>query len=287
MSATSPIPTELWAKAPADVQAAVLALVQSLEQRIADLEARLRQDPSNSSRPPSSQPLHVKRQPPRTRSGRRRGGQPGHERHTRALVPPERLAGLVECRPDGCSHCGHRLHGDDPEPVRHQVAEVPEVHPEVIEYRLHRLTCPRCGVATRGRLPAGVPRGGFGPRLQSLLSVLGGVYRLSKRLIRRLAGDLLGLEISTGAVAKLQRRTAEALAQPMDRIITAVRAAPAVYVDETGWREEGAKAWLWVAAASGATAFQVHRSRGAKALESLLGEGFGEHQVIISDRFPT
>ena len=287
MSSTLPIPADLWDKAPADVQAAVLALVQSLERRIADLEARLQRDSSNSSKPPSSGPLHVKRQPPRPRSGRRRGGQPGHERHTRALVPPERLAGLVECRPGGCSRCGHHLHGDDPEPLRHQVAELPEIRPDVIEYRLHRPTCRRCGVTARGRLPAGVPRGGFGPRLQSLLSVLSGVYRLSERLIRRPAGDLLGLEISTGSVAKLQRRTAEALAQPMDQIVAAVRSATAVHVDETGRREEGAKAWLWVAAASGATAFQVDRSRGAKALESLLGEGPGERQVIISDRFPT
>jgi transposase len=287
MSGPSPLPPDLWSKTPADVQAAVLSLVQSLERRIAELEARLKRDSSNSSKPPSSEPLHVKRQPPRPRSGRRRGGQPGHPRHTRVLVPPERLAGLVECRPDGCSRCGHRLHGDDPEPARHQVAEVPEIRPDVIEYRLHRLTCPRCGVATRGRLPAGVPRGGFGPRLQSLLSVLSGVYRLSRRLVRRLAGDLLGLSISTGAVAKLQRRTAEALALPMEAIVAAVRAAPAAHVDETGWRQEGAKAWLWVAATAGATAFQIHRSRGAAALEALLGQSPGEGRVIISDRFPT
>jgi transposase len=287
MSDPSPLPPDLWSKTPADVQAAVLALVQSFERRIADLEARLKRDSSNSSKPPSSEPLHVKRQPPRPRSGRRPGGQPGHKRHARQLVPPERLAGLVECRPDGCCRCGFRLHGDDPEPVRHQVAEVPEIRPEVVEYRLHRLTCPRCGVTTRGRLPAGVPRGGFGPRLQSLLSVLGGVYRLSKRLVRRLAGDLLGLEISTGAVAKLQRRTAEALARPMEQIVAAVRSAPAVHVDETGWREEGRKAWLWVAATGGATAFQIHRSRGGKALEALLGTDPGEGRVIISDRFPT
>jgi len=287
MSLPSPLPADLWDKTPADVRAAVLALVQSFEKRIADLEARLAQDSSNSSKPPSSEPLHVKRQPPRPRTGRRPGGQFGHKRHARELVPPERLADAIDCRPGRCCRCGDHLHGDDPEPIRHQVAEVPEVRPEVIEYRLHRLTCPRCGVATRGRLPAGVPRGGFGPRLQSLLSVLGGVYRLSKRLVRRLAGDLLGLSISTGAVAKLQRRTAEALAKPMEQIVAAVRSAPAVHVDETGWRQEGAKAWLWVAATGDATAFQIHRSRGAKALEALLGPDPGEGRVIISDRFPT
>src|SRR5262249_19386793 len=109
--------------------------------------------------------------------------------------------------------------------------------------RGHRVSPPPAnlpGVRPRYPRPAAVPRDGFGPRLQSLLGALSGVYRLSRRLARRLAGDLLGLTISTGAVAELQRRTAEALARPMEEIIAAVRSAPAVHVDETGWRQERA-----------------------------------------------
>jgi transposase len=96
MSAEPPIPRELWDKTSPDVQAAVLALVQSFERRIAALEARLSQDSSNSSKPPSSDPLHVKRRAPRPPSGKARGGQRGHKRHTRELVPPERLTGVVD-----------------------------------------------------------------------------------------------------------------------------------------------------------------------------------------------
>lgn len=73
--------------------------MQSFERRIAALEARLGQDTSNSSKPPSSDLLHAKRRPPRPPSGKGRGGQRGHERHTRPQVPPERLAPAVECRP--------------------------------------------------------------------------------------------------------------------------------------------------------------------------------------------
>jgi transposase len=91
MSATPPIPEDLWARTPPDAQAAIAAVVAALERRIADLEARLGQDSSNSSRPPSSDPIHLKRRPPRKPSGRRRGGQPGHRRHTREMVPPQRL----------------------------------------------------------------------------------------------------------------------------------------------------------------------------------------------------
>ena len=257
MSSKPPLPDDLWAKTPPDVQAAVLALVQSLEQRISALEARLNQNSSNSSKPPSTGPLHIKRQPPKPTSKKRRGGQLGHKRHLRGLVPPERLTSAVEIKPRACPGCGHALDGQDPEPIRHQVAELPEIRPEVIEYRLHRLTCPGCGAVHRAKLPGDVPRGAFGPRLQAWAGLLSGAYRLSKRQVQRLFADLLGLSISTGMIAKLQRRVGEVLADPMAEIVQAVRRAEAAHVDETGWREAGKKARLWVAVTEG------HRLRGA------------------------
>lgn len=287
MSAKPPLPDDLWAKIPPDAQAAILALVASFEQRIASLEARLNRNSSNSPRPPSTDPLHAKRQPPRPASKRRRGGRPGHERHTRELVPPERLTGALEVKPQACSGCGHALDGHDPEPVRHQAAELPEIRPEVVEYRPHRLTCPGCGAAARAKLPADVPRGAFGPRLQAWAGLLSGAYRLSKRQARRPFAGLLGIPISTGMVAKLQRQAGEVLAGPMAEILGAVRQADAVHVDEAGWREAGRKAWLWAGVAAGATASGIHRSRGHDALRSLPGEGPGGDRVVISDRFPT
>jgi transposase len=287
MNAKIPLPDELWVRIPPDPQAAVLALIQTFEQRIAALEARLNQNSSNSSKPPSTEPLHAKRQPPRPSSKKPRVGQPGHKRQTPELVPVEQLTGSVEIKPDCCTGCGHTLDGHDPEPIRHQVAELPEIRPEVIEYRLHRLTCPCCGADNRAKLPQDIPRGAFGPRLQAWAGLLSGAYRLSKRQVQRLLSDLLGFSISTGMIAKLQRQAGEILAGPMAEIVDAVRKAEAVHVDETGWREAGKKAWLWVGVTAGATTFQVHRSRGHDALQALLGEDPGGDRVVISDRFPT
>jgi len=285
MSATPPLPPDLWEKTPPDVQSAVLALVQMFERRVAALEARLGQDSTNSSEPPSSDPPHVKRPPPRPPSGKRRGGQTGHARHPRELVAPERLTSVVECKPAACRGCGHDLRGDDPVPTRHQVAELPEVRPDVVEYRLHRLTCPRCGATTRGSLPAGVPRGAFGPRLQATVALLTGAYRLSQRQVRAVLADLLGLAVSTGAVSKTERHASEAVAAPVEGVDRHVRTAPAAGVDETGWREDKRRAWLWAAVTAEATAFRVDRSRGAGALHAPVGDPVGP--VVISDRFPT
>src|SRR6185437_1427118 len=112
-----------------DAQAAVTALARSFERRIAELEERLGKDSTNSSKPPSSDPPSVKRRPPAPASGRKRGGQPGHHRQSRRLVPPEQLRQVFECKPPRCRWCGDALAGDDPEPIRHQVAEVPPVTP--------------------------------------------------------------------------------------------------------------------------------------------------------------
>lgn len=262
-----------------------MALVQALERRIAALEARIGQDSTNSSRPPSTDPPHVKRPPPRSPSGRRRGGQAGHSRHERQLVAPEALTAAIECRPAACRGCGHGLRGDDPTPIRHQVAELPQVLPDVVEYRLHRLACRRCGVATRGELPPGVPRGAFGPRLQATIALLGGAYRLSKRRIRAILADLLGLSVSTGAICKAERQAAEALAAPAEEVDRHVRTAPAAGVDETGWRQGKRRAWLWAAVTDGATAFRIAGSRGADALHALVGDPVGP--VLTCDRFST
>src|SRR3954454_19754586 len=129
MTDRTPLPQELWDTIPAEAQAAVLALVRSVEQRIATLEERVNKNSTNSSEPPSSDPPSVKRRPPIPPSGKRRGGQPGHSRKVRELVPTDQLRQVIDCKPPGCRRCGHEPHGEGPQPLRHRVAEVPPVRP--------------------------------------------------------------------------------------------------------------------------------------------------------------
>jgi transposase len=235
MGATPPIPEPLWGRIPPDVQAALATAFDRMERRIAELEQRIGRNSTNSSRPPSSDPPSVKRRPPAPPSGKKRGGQPGHHRHVRPLVPPEQVRQVIECKPPQCRWCGDALAGDDPEPLRHQVAELPPVRPVVDEYRLHRLTCPRCRTSTRAKPPPGVPTGAFGPRLRAALSVLAGAYRLGKRPIRQLALDLLGLSISTGMICRLERQGAADLEAPVEGLRQYVRTAASAHIDETSW----------------------------------------------------
>jgi transposase len=282
MNDPPPIPELLWQTVLPEAQAAFRARLEGLERRIAELERRINTNSTNSSRPPSSDPPSVKRRPPSPASGERRGGQPGHRHHRRALVPPEHIRRVIECKPPACRRGGGQLHGDDPEPLRHQVAEVPPIRPAGDEYRLHRLRCPRCRASTCAALPPGVPTGAFGPRLRAILGVLAGADRLGKRPIRQLAGDLFGLSISTGMICRLERQGAAELDAPVEELRGHVRRADSGHIDETPWKQGHAKMWLWVAGAKLVTVFTIAPSRGAEVAKGMLGTA--ARKVVICDR---
>lgn len=194
---------------------------------------------------------------------------------------------VVHVKPDRCRGCRGRLKGSDPQPQRHQVVEIPPVEPEVTEYRLHSLGC-RCGLVTTAELPRGVSPGILGARLQAIVAYFTGRARMSKRLIQDALADLLGVQISLGAIKAAEQRVSAALGKPVQEATEYIREQKAVHVDETSWKEgNGGKnrkgrAWLWVAATCWVTIFQIHRRRGFDALVSLL-RGFTGY--LISDRW--
>jgi transposase len=286
MGMEPPIPKELWEQIPAAAQAALLVVLQQyqqriaqLEQRVAQLEEQLGKNSKNSSRPPSTDAPHVKRAPPKDSTGRTRGGQPGHPLHARPLLPPGHC---VPVKPETCRRCGEALQGDDPEPLRHQIIDLPVPKPDVTEYQLHRLACRCCGTVTCAQLPAGVPAGHEGPRLQATAAILTGAYRLSKRQVETMMADLYGVPLSAGEVCALEQQTSAVLAPVVEELRDFCRTQPA-NVDETGWRQERRRAWLWVAVTELATVFHIACSRGAKVLHDLLGDEY--RQVLTSDRW--
>jgi len=195
------------------------------------------------------------------------------------LLPPDEE---IPRKPSACRRCGVALTGSDPQPLRHQVIELPPIKPLVTEYQLHRLPCPRCGTSTCAPLPDGVPVGQQGPRWQATLAVLTGAYRLSKDQAETLCADLFSVPICSGTICQLEQQTTVALAPVVAELHEPIKAEHANR-DETGWREEGQRAWLWVAVTALVTVFHSARSRGAAVARSLLAPGL--HGVLTSDRY--
>jgi transposase len=248
--------------------------LRQLQQQLADATAKLNTNSSNSSLPPSSDRFRVKRRPPAPAEQPRKnsGGQPGHPRQQRLLVPADQVRQTIPCKPTTCRRCGQPLTGNDSNPLRHQVAELPVVVPDVVEYQLHRLSCPCCHTSTCGTLPPEV-KGQFGPRLEATLALLAGRYRQGLRPVVDLAAQLWGLELSTGMVSKLRQRTAQALLLPWFEVLKYVRKQH-VNIDETPWREHKKRAYLWAVVTPLAALFRIARGRTAEVAQRLLGQQY-------------
>ncbi len=128
-----------------------------------------------------------------------------------------------------------------------------------------------------------MPRRPFGPRLVAVLARLTGRYRLSRREVRQLLQDLWAVRVSLGAVVRQEQAQSAALAPVVEEARSAVQQAAVVNMDETGWRQEQARAWLWTAVTAELTVFLIDRRRGGAVVEALLGADFAG--VVGSDRW--
>jgi transposase len=262
----------------------------TLATELAQLRERIGRSSRNSSKPPSSDGPGFK--PPERRKGsdRKRGGQPGHPGSGPELLPIERVDEVVEHHPQACRRCGQLLDGVDPEPLRHQVIEIPPITPLVIEHRLHRLVCPCCSTSTCATLPADVEAARYGPRLSTLVGLLGSAFPLSISKTQELLHHL-GVVIRRAGIAGLRQRLSATLAQPMAEALAAARQQPVAYVDETGAptgnadgnNPAGRRGWQWVMVTPVATVFLQGLSRSTAAAMELLGNAFGG--IVVSDRF--
>jgi transposase len=64
-------------------------------------------------------------------------------------------------------------------------------------------------------------------------------------------------------------------------LLDAIRGSPQLHVDETGWRLDGKKSWVWALVNERLVYYHVNRSRSRKVLKDLLGSEFDG--TLISD----
>jgi hypothetical protein len=262
------------------------AQLAALAERIEELEQRLKRDSRNSSLPPSHDPPWLGKRGRSRGTGRKQGAQLGHVGHGRALFPIEGVTDVVDHWPERCS-CGHVFGEEEREPAggpaRHQVAELPPLAVEISEHRLQRVCCPDCGRTVRAELPAGVPRGCFGPKLEAAIAALTVRNRLSRWLLVELMEELFGCPIAIGTIDAILTRTAETLAPVYDELLERTRAAGALNVDETGRYLSGEPRTFWGAFSKQTAVLRIAPDRGKQQLHGLIGADFTG--IVGSDRF--
>jgi transposase len=246
------------------------AELERARERIAELEARLAQSPRNSSKPPSSEGLG---KPPRKRSlrkntGRRPGGQTGHEGTTLAQVArPDRE---VRHEPPCCVRCGAGLAGRPVTAVeRRQVFDLPPMPIQVTEHQLIEREC-GCGHRTKAAAPHSAEAPAcYGPRVVAIIIYLYIGQFLSKKRTAQALAELFGVPVSSGTVAAVTGRAAGRLDGFLDWVRERVAASDVAGFDETGFRVDGKLAWVHCARTGKYTLLMVHPKRGRRAIEAM------------------
>jgi len=261
--------------------------VVELEGEVAELRARLSQNSRNSSRPPSSDGYAKPPAPRSVRrpSGRRPGGQAGHEGHhlERVEHPDE----VIRYSPARCTRCGSDLADADVVGVRaRQVFDLPVVALAVSEHRAEDRRC-GCGVVTGAALPGGVAAPAqYGARLRSLALYLIVYQHLPYERAARLLSDCLGATISTGTLHAIVERAGGELDEFCERVRANLLEAPVIHVDETGARSQGRTRWVHSASSQRLTLYRLHDRRGMDGIDHLgvLGHYRG---VAVHDGWAT
>jgi len=273
------IPPELEEEMTPAVKAFVLVLlerIKELDSKVEELTKKNpKRNPNNSSLPPSSQHPHAKPKTQKNKANQKqRGAQPGHPKHSRDLIASDQCDEVIVLKPRYCRKCGKDLSGEDFDPLRHQVWDLPEIRAKVTEYQQQRLECLECGTQTCASLPPGVPQGQSGPRLVAFAGLLMGYYRQSKRRTAQFLQDFLKMPCSGGLTVKMHCQVAQALEEPYEELKARLGEQSQVFMDETPTKQGQDKAWLWTAVAPSFAVFAIFPSRKAEALDKLLGNGF-------------
>lgn len=290
-----------WEKTPESVK----RLVKSWSERIEQLERQyeelkgenlllreqVKQNSSNSSKPPSQDKSKGFKAKEKQKSGKTRGAQPGHEGHERSLYPIEQCHSVEDHYPGECIYCGERLEGKDAKPYRIQIIEIPKVVPEVIEHRFHAVVCHQCSGLTRAWDEAIINGSGYGERVVAHVGVLSGQYRQSHRMVKQMLWELFGIEISVGSINQLRQESSQSVAQAVDQAHKYIQAQNNIHLDETSFAQgnsdgnnpTGHKGWLWVMVTPLVSYFAVFLGRSQAVCRQLLGETFSG--IVNSDRF--
>lgn len=247
------------------------AMYQVQEARIKELEARLNKDSHNSSKPPTSDGLKKGRKHGlRHKSGKKSGGQEGHEGHRlEQVADPKHIVVHAVTR---CPKCQASLEGVEAEAYeKRQVFDLPEaVELEVTEHQAEVKHCPQCGEVTQGEFPEGVSQETqYGPRVRAQMVYFNSYQLVPLERTAEIIADLYHQEVSEGAVLAAVKEVARRVT-PVNEQIKAhlIETEEAVHFDESGMREGGLK-WLHSASTALVTFFAIHAKRGQTAMDTI------------------
>lgn len=244
--------------------------VTQLVERVKELEAQGAQTSRNSSKPPSSDGLKKpKPTSQRKRSGRKPGGQRGHQGHRlEQVAAPDHI--IVHAVGE-CDYCGVSLKELEADAIeRRQVFELPPVRVEVTEHQAEFKECPACGATSQGTFPVGVEQPvQYGAQLKATAVYLTQYQLLPLERTQELFADVFSHRLSEGTLVNATTECFGQLAEVETSIKAQIEQSEVVHFDETGLRVEAKTQWLHVASTAELTYYAVHAKRGTEAMDAI------------------
>jgi transposase len=246
--------------------------IEELEARNKELEAKVKEEQQKRTEK-FAKPNAAKKR-------RMRPGQKlGHVGVTRPV--PDHIDEVLEQALCECPQCRHPL-SESIEVLEQIQEDLIPAHVRVRKYRRHRYYCSGCQkMVTAPYHPQQVPRGHLGASVLIQAAILKYYHCLPYEKIAELFRDMGGLTVSPGGLSQALARVSEWLGVEKKILLTAIRGSPQVHADETGWRLDGKKSWVWAFVNERLAYYEVNRSRGRKVVRNVLTDSF--KGVLITD----
>jgi transposase len=256
---------------------------ERLKQQVKELTLAARQAPGVAEDGPAVKPAAARKK--RKRPGRKEG-------HPAALRPlPDHIDShltvplpLDSAGHECCTCCNTGLLD-----MRDHERLVEDIIPAKVvatSYHTRSGFCPKCKKRVESRAPeqppaANIPHGQLGLNALATAMLLKVEHRLPFRQVTQVFANLPELKVSPGAIARQVQRVADWFGDDYEKLMVALRGAPHVHADETGWRADGKNVNLWAVTSPDYTLYHIDKSRGGKVIQELLGKAFGG--TLVSD----
>jgi transposase len=248
---------------------ALREMVALLQLQVKQLQDQLSKNSRNSHLPPSSDRFARQPKSLRKSSGKKPGGQAGHEGNTLYVqADPDEI---VLHQVTACQHCQQDLQEQAPLCLeRRQVIDLPPKRVHVIEHQRESKLCPTCHQLTQACFPEGVTAPvQYGPAFAATAVYLVSLHFLPYERACGLMHDLLGHSMSTGALQDIVQRCASRLLPVEEQIKAALQAVDVLHNDESGCYVMGQRHWVHVSSTATLTHYACHRQRGREALDAI------------------
>lgn len=238
---------------------------------------------SDNSHIPPSQDMTRKNKSLRQKSGKKQGGQSGHEGHTLKIVdtPDE----VKDYYPDYCKGCGTDL-SQTPSVLlgSRQTIEIPPIRPVIVQHNVHGKVC-NCGYCTEAAFPesAAAPIG-YGASVHGLASYLHTRQYLPYERMKEFFNDVLNISMSSGTLRNMIHRTAIKAMPYYNEIKKRLQNSASVGSDETSVKVNGNKDWMWTWQSNNLTFITHSDNRGFATIEEHFKDGL-PNTVLQHDRY--